>query len=63
MLQPYTPQTGPLEGTVAGSWSAGIVEQSQGADFCLLRGDSPRGGEEIVVGKACGAKPATEGTQ
>ena len=25
---------GPLEGAVAGSWSLGIVEQSQGQDFC-----------------------------
>ena len=26
--------TGPLEGTVAGSWSLGIVEQSQGEGCC-----------------------------
>ena len=26
--------TGPLEGTVAGNWSAEIVEQSEGEDFC-----------------------------
>ena len=25
---------GPLEGTVAGSWSLGIVEQSQGKGWC-----------------------------
>ena len=27
-------EAGPLEGTVAGSWSSGIVEQSQGEGCC-----------------------------
>ena len=27
-------EEGPLEGTVAGSWSTGIVEQSQSESFC-----------------------------
>ena len=27
-------ETGVLEGTVAGSWNLGIVEQSQGKDCC-----------------------------
>ena len=32
----HTPdrKEGPLEGTVAGSWSLGIVEQSQGEGCC-----------------------------
>ena len=32
----HTPdrKEGPLEGTVAGSWSLGIVEQSQGKGSC-----------------------------
>ena len=35
LLQPYVPWTGMLvEGTVAGSWSLGIVGQSQGEGCC-----------------------------
>ena len=36
LLQPYMPRTGagPLEGAVAGSWSLGSVEQSQGKGCC-----------------------------
>ena len=36
LLQPYIHQraAGPLEGMVAGSWSLGIVEQSQGEGCC-----------------------------
>ena len=32
----HTPErdVGPLEGSVAGSWSLGIVERSQGEDCC-----------------------------
>ena len=32
----HTPDrdAGPLEGAVAGSWSLGIVEQSQGEGYC-----------------------------
>ena len=36
---------GPLEGTATGSWSLGIVEQSQGDGCCLLQGDGLRGCE------------------
>ena len=37
LLQPYIPQTGTqilLEGAAAGSWSLGIVEQSEGKSCC-----------------------------
>ena len=37
--------TGPLEGAAAGSWSLGIVEQSQGKGCCWLRRDGSRGCE------------------
>ena len=43
---------GPLEGTMAGSWSLGIVEQSQGKRCCGLRRDGSRGCE----GGDCGGK-------
>ena len=43
---------GPLEGTAAGSWSSGIVEQSQDEGFCWLWRDGPRGRE----GGDCGGK-------
>ena len=48
---------GPLEGAVAGSWSLGIVERSQG-EGC--RGDVR---EETVVGNACGGKPGSHGSK
>ena len=53
---------GPLEGTVAGNCSIGIVEQSQG-EFgvdCrkMAKGDVR---EEIVVVNACGGKPGSHG--
>ena len=54
----YTP-----DGTVAGSWSLGIVEQSQGKGFCWLRGDvTDREDvrEEIVVGNVCGGEPGSQ---
>ena len=35
----------PVEGTVAGSWSLGIVEQSQGEGCCRLQRDGSRGCE------------------
>ena len=57
---------GPLEGAVAGSWSLGIVEQSQGRGCCWLRKDGSAQGdvrEEIVVGKACGGKPGSHGSK
>ena len=43
----HTPDrdTGPLEGAAAGSWSLGIVEQSQGEGCCLLWRDRWRGCE------------------
>ena len=44
--------TGPLEGTVAGSWSLGSVEQSQGKGCCWLWRDRLRGYE----GGDCGGK-------
>ena len=47
---------GPLEGAVAGSWSLGIVERSQG-EGC--RGDVK---EEVVVGNVCGEKLGSHGS-
>ena len=51
----HTPDmdTGPLEGAVAGSWSLGIVEQSQGKGCCWLWRDRWRGGEEGDCGGKC----------
>ena len=43
---------GPLEGTAAGSWSLGIVKQSQGAGCCWVWRDGSRGYE----GRDCGGK-------
>ena len=43
---------GPLEGAAAGSWSLGIVEQSQGEGSCWLQRDALRGCE----GGDCGGK-------
>ena len=43
---------GPLEGAMAGSWSLGIVEQSQGKRCCGLQRDGSRGCE----GGDCGGK-------
>ena len=50
----HTPDrdAGPLQGTVAGSWSLGIVEQSQGEGCCCLWRDRSRGYE----GGDCGGK-------
>ena len=45
-------KAGPLEGTVAGSWSLGIVEKSQGKSCCWLQRDRLRGFE----GGDCGGK-------
>ena len=54
---------GALEGAAAGSWSLGIVEQSQGEGCCWLwrDGETDQGDvrEEIVVGNACGGKPGS----
>ena len=61
----HTPDrdAGLLEGTVAGSWGLGIVEQPQGelgltAVDCgeMDRGDMR---EEIVEGNDCAGKPGT----
>ena len=43
---------------MAGGWSVGILEQSQGKDCC---GETDRGDmrEEIEVGNACGGKPGS----
>jgi len=46
------PQPYPLEGAAAGSWSLGIVEQSQGEVCCWLWTDRSRGYE----GGDCGGK-------
>ena len=53
---------GPLEGTVAGNYSIGIVEQSQG-EFSVDCGEMAKGDvrEEIVVGNACEGKPCSHG--
>ena len=53
--QPYTPQRGtqvPLTDAAAGSWSLGIVEQSQGKGCCGLWRDRARACE----GGDCGGK-------
>ena len=49
----------PLEGAMAGSKSLGSVEQSPG-EGCRLRGEADGGDvrQDIVVGNACGGKPA-----
>ena len=44
---------GPLEGTVAGSWSLGIVEQPQGEGCCWLQRDGSRGCEGGDRGGKC----------
>ena len=58
---------GPREGTAAGSWSLGILEQSQGEGCYWLRrdGEADRGGvtEEIVVGNACGGNPGSHASK
>ena len=62
----HTPvrDVGPLEGTAAGGWSAGIVEESRvrsvvdGGEMAL--GDMR---EETVVGNACGGKPGSLGSK
>ena len=56
-IQTLDRDAGPLEGTAAGSWSLGIVEQSQARAAVDCR-ETDRGDvrEEIVVGKACGEK-------
>ena len=51
-IQTLDRDTGSLEGTAAGSWSLGIVGQSQGEGCCWLRRDGLRGceGEETGWG-------------
>ena len=53
----------PLEGAAAGSWSLGIVEQSQ-SEGCCNCGETYQGDvrEETVVGNACGGKPGSHGS-
>ena len=48
------------QGTAAGSWSLGIVEQSQGEETVDC-GETDR--EEIVVGNACAGKPGSRGSK
>ena len=51
----HTPDrdAGPLEGAAAGSWSLGIVDQSQGEGCCWLWRDGLRGCEEGDYGTKC----------
>ena len=62
----HTPDrdTGPVEGTVTGSWSLGIVDQSQGR-ATVNCGEKDQGdvSKEIVVGNACGGKPCSHGSK
>ena len=51
---------GPLVSTAGGSWSLGIVEQSQGEETVDC-GETDR--EEIVVGNACRGKPGNHGSK
>ena len=53
-------EEGLLEGTAAGSWVLGTVEQSQGGTDVDFR-ETDRGDmkEEIVVGNAGGGKPGS----
>ena len=53
LAAPYIPQTvaGFLDGATAGSWSRGIVEQTQGMGCCWLLGDEWRGHEGGDCGK------------
>ena len=63
-IQTLDRDAGPLEGTAAGSWSLGIVEQSQARAAVDCR-ETDRGDvrEEIVVGNACGRKPGSQGNK
>ena len=56
--------TGPLEGTAAGSWSLGIVKQSR-VRAAVDCGETDPGDvrEEILVGNACGGKPGIRGSK
>ena len=62
----HTPDrdAGPLEDAVAGSWSLGIVDQSQGR-ATVNCGEKDQGdvSKEIVVGNACGGKPGSHGSK
>ena len=62
----HTPDrdAGPLEGTEAGSWSLGIVEQSRAraaVDCGEMNLGDVRG--EAVVGNACGGKLGSHGSK
>ena len=54
-----------LDGPVAGSWSVGTVEQSQGAQAAVYCGETYQGAvrEEIMVGNACGRKLGSHGSK
>ena len=53
-----------LDGTVAGGWSLGIVEQSQVRAAVDYRETDQRNvGEEIVVGNACEGKLGSHGSK
>ena len=55
---------GSLEGAAAGSWSLGIVEQSQGEGCCWLWRDGLKGHEGgDCGGNACGGKPGSHGSK
>ena len=56
--------TGLLEWAAAGSWSLGIMEQSQGGD-AIDCGETDQGEvrEEIMVGNAGGGKPGSRGSR
>ena len=56
--------TGLLEWAAAGSWSLGIMEQSQGGD-AIDCGETDQGEvrEEIMVGNAGGGKPGSRGSK
>ena len=55
---------GLLEWAAAGSWSLGIMEQSQGGD-AIDCGETDQGEvrEEIMVGNAGGGKPGSRGSR
>ena len=63
LMQPHIPWTGTLVSWKAehGSWSLGIVGQSQGEGCREMDREDER--EETVVGNACGGKPGSHGSK
>ena len=59
-IQTLDKDSGSLEGTGAGSWRLGTVEESQGKASVDCR-ETDRGDvrEEIMVGSACGGTPGS----